>query len=928
MPDDRESAFDAILDRILRGEPVDSAEVLASGLDLSESERRQIENLCRDPKGRRPRRDVGAVSLEDGGPPVDAIGGCRLGARLGVGGTGAVFLGRDEALGRDVAVKILGPDLIGSGERAARFLREVRAIAKLNHPNIVTVHAAGEEKGLRYMTMELVSGATLAERLAAGRGRPAVRDAIAWGLDVARALAAAHDAGVLHRDVKPSNIKIADDGRAVLLDFGLAAEAGAPTITETGGFRGSPQYASPEQVGLSGIPIDERTDVYSLGATLYEAATGVAPFIAETRDQLFHKILTRDPVRPRALVPDIPRDFETVVMTALAKDPAHRYGSARDLVRDLEAVRDGRPVAARPPSMLGRLARWARRQPAKAALAAGIAIGVPLVAALAWYIVANKRVIELGSERMREEALGALLESAFLEYGEGDAVHAERLFAEALEAAPDLPEARAGLALARLQRGDVDGALRGVDGLPPALSGSHWVEAVRLEARTRLGARSRPASDSRPLPAPASPVDHFVAGVISLNRFHHGGGRSHAATARGHFRHAVLASRAPNPLYHSELGHAAWHDEAHDEARQVAAAIEQLFPETPERWFVVGRTLIAADRERALDALEKAANPPPRSLVAQTMIVRRLAESQRRHALPLVRELGRALVESDPARGSSHHALGVAHLMSGDLDAAISSMREAIARSPGMGVAHSRLAEALVGKDAFLEAAEAGRAAVRLLPEDAAAWNVLGVALLSQSSHSEAIDAFRAALRLRPNLPPALCNLGRALLAVGDFDAALEALRAGHAGGSKDPNWKHPSAAWIKQAERRQAQAARLQALRDGAGAESTPEEQIALARDVCLPQRRFFEAARMYRVAFDEAPEIATSAHLVAAAEAAVAAAEGAGRDPPAEAAERGDLRARAAAWIRAARERGPHPAHEPRLAELEKRVEALRGS
>ena len=154
------------------------------------------------------------------------------------------------------------------------------------------------------------------------------------------------------------------------------------SLTESGAFRGSPQYASPEQVGLKGAPIDHRTDVFSLGATLYEAMTGIAPFRGETREQLFHAILLRDPVPPRKLVPELPRDLETVILAALEKDPARRYATAAALADDLERVRDGRPVSVRPLSPLGRLARWARRQPAKAALAATLVLGVPLVIAL------------------------------------------------------------------------------------------------------------------------------------------------------------------------------------------------------------------------------------------------------------------------------------------------------------------------------------------------------------------------------------------------------------------------------------------------------------------------------------------------------------------------------------------------------------------
>src|SRR5262245_17157207 len=200
-------SFDEFLDRLLAGEELDAGAFVAAHPELSEADRASIKKLCRPPG-----TDSDPIRLPapaSAGAPIRRLGPYRLGERIGAGAMGAVFLAEAETLGRQVAVKILGPDLLGTGERAARFVREVRAVARLQHPNVVTVHAAGEHEGLQYMAMELVPGSSLHELLleCTSRGtRPPTRDVIRWGAGIARALEAAHDAGIVHRDVKPSNI--------------------------------------------------------------------------------------------------------------------------------------------------------------------------------------------------------------------------------------------------------------------------------------------------------------------------------------------------------------------------------------------------------------------------------------------------------------------------------------------------------------------------------------------------------------------------------------------------------------------------------------------------------------------------------------------------------------------------------------------------
>jgi serine/threonine protein kinase len=248
---------------------------------------------------------------------------------IGHGGMAVVYRARQESLDRTVAVKVLSEHLAASTEFLERFRREARTAANLRHPNVITVHDYGQdERGVPYLVLEYIEGATLADLMDAGLddGRiPTLLDQIAAGLDYA------HARGVIHRDIKPGNVLITEDGRAVLADFGLAWLLEGAHLTLTGGVIGTPEYMSPEQA--AGEPIDHRSDVYALGVVLYEMLVGERPFVAETPIGVLLKHL-QDPA-PSVLDarPDLPPAVGQVLARCLLKDPVQRYASAGELAR-------------------------------------------------------------------------------------------------------------------------------------------------------------------------------------------------------------------------------------------------------------------------------------------------------------------------------------------------------------------------------------------------------------------------------------------------------------------------------------------------------------------------------------------------------------------------------------------------------------------
>jgi serine/threonine protein kinase len=406
--------------------------------------------------------------------PGRQIGDFLIERQIGAGGMGLVYRAQQISLKRPVALKVLPHHLQCSRSARTRFQREIEAAARLHHPNIVAVYTTGDEGGTMHYAMELIDGLALSHVLEELRCRPvaelqscellplqaygsigstraragdttpqpgavtnsavdlsqlAQRDgyfvAVAKLMaDVADGLEYAHVMKVVHRDVKPSNLLLSHDGHIHIGDFGLARVAEEPGLTRTGDVLGTPFYMAPEQISETAGSVDERTDVYGLGATLYELLTLVPPFLGDHRDIVTAKILRDEPPAPHSLNRLVPRDLETICLKAIEKQPARRYPSARAMADDLRRFAEGLPISARRTGVIGRGIKWVERH---RAWAAAVAVMCTLVVVALFFAYRT----HLAETRWTDAEFGRIYETAQLAAIEGDLPRARKAVGEA-----------------------------------------------------------------------------------------------------------------------------------------------------------------------------------------------------------------------------------------------------------------------------------------------------------------------------------------------------------------------------------------------------------------------------------------------------------------------------------------------------------------
>ncbi len=722
--------------------------------------------------------------------PLGANGACAapgIGARfgrfellreLGRGGMGVVWEAFEEPLARRVALKFLPPELLGNATSRARFQREAELTARLAHPSVGSVLAVELEGPAPFIAMALIEGESLAahivrareegRRLALGcaEGQPQDARALAgWFACVARALAHAHERGVIHRDVKPGNLMVAEDGRPVLVDFGLARELeqDGPSLTLSGETAGTPSYLAPELISGHQVRPDAQTDVYALGVALFEALTLRRPFEAPTREALYREILSGPQPRLRSQRPDLPRDLVTVVETAFTRDRRHRYADATALAADLEAVRDDRPVAARPVGSIVRALRWARREPRQAALI-GVLCSSLLVAALAGgaYIASRDDVLAAESLSLARQAERAIA-LGFSCLTDRDFAGADVAFAEARELDPGLIEAHAGRVLVSLSAGRPEQALERLAAAPD----------LPVFERLRAMARGEPVQDDLESFEAPSAVELFLEGerlFVESERLPPTAARARAAEALAHFDEAVRRAPAARSLYHVRRANAAQVAGDLEAARSAARALLTLWPDAQRELSVAGFALCELDPVMSRRLLQRAFElDPTHQATLQGLGIACLLSGD-----PGAAEVAfRAELRMAPEDHRAHNNLGLSLVDLGRFDEARSAYERAIELEPGRVQAWANLSdlEALAGDHAAAERARAR--AVEADPEDPVQRYNWAVSLRRVDRHAEAVEQWRWLLEREYEVPTCWWGLAVSQRALG---ARVEAL--------------------------------------------------------------------------------------------------------------------------------------------------------
>lgn len=406
--------------------------------------------------------------------PIEALIGTDLGhyhvvSEIGRGSMGVVFEGFHRLTKQQIAIKVLPPNISGSDKVIRRFLREAESVAKLSHPNIVKIFDIGHKDSLYYYAMERISGKSLEDLLKKERLLSYKRIARLM-IQACDAVHFAHEQHIIHRDIKPGNIIVTEDDKVVITDFGLARQEKAATLTESGALVGTPIYMSPEQVLAKRGGVDTRTDIYSLGVTLYQLAAGRPPFRAESTQKILNLILEEDPPPPRRLGQNVPRALRIISMKAMEKDPGARFQSAGEMADELRRYLRGASIKSKPTSLIFRAARKIKKHKVISGLAA-----LSVILALAFIInaVTTSRTIQdsrdqrnesVLTERARNETYYKNVEAAkdFLALPPGSRTNIQtvhQLITEAVALFPKRPEAHLYLGKIYYDQGDYGRAL-------------------------------------------------------------------------------------------------------------------------------------------------------------------------------------------------------------------------------------------------------------------------------------------------------------------------------------------------------------------------------------------------------------------------------------------------------------------------------------
>ena len=411
MSDDINSIFQEYLATNVDKEPIDFVPLLQKYPEYKEGLTKKIkayQKLIGTLQDEKPEKEIPLLVGRE-------ISGCRLIRVIGQGGMGVAYLGRQEKLGRDVVVKVLRPFAVDNKALKERFLRESRIIGRLNHKNIVPVYDVGEQDGSFYIIMRHVEGTplnVLIEKFAkTDRSADKLKEILGLEIktpteflcnliiQIADAIQYAHDSGIIHRDVKPSNIIMEPDGNPILLDFGLSHDEIETNMTVSGEFLGTQIYSAPELFQKDVTKNSPQLDVYALGVTLYELLTGALPYEGDSIYEIYTNIKNKEPIRPKNRWHQIPRDLETIISTAIAKEPLLRYQTVNALREDIQNLLHYLPIKAKSPSIIKRAFYYTKRKK-RLVVITGVAIFVGSISIGAYYLIRY--------QKMRQMAVDAL----------------------------------------------------------------------------------------------------------------------------------------------------------------------------------------------------------------------------------------------------------------------------------------------------------------------------------------------------------------------------------------------------------------------------------------------------------------------------------------------------------------------------------------
>lgn len=740
--------------------------------------------------------DSGSPSPEAAeSPMIDGIpsqlGPYRLKSKLGFGGYGAVFLAEDERLGRLVALKILKSGEYGGPLAEARFRREAEISALFSHPNIASLLDCRFGPPVSFLAMRYVEGETLAKRILAARESPVmptplvdsqesfdhaarVHAIVEFFAKAARALAAAHSANIVHRDVKPANIIVTPAAEPVILDFGLARNLEETPLTQSLEVFGTVPYMPPELIEHGRV--SPSGDVYSLAATLYETLVGERPVKGKTAHEVLLRATTESVVPLRILDARIPTDLQAIVAVGLDPDPDRRYRSMNALADDLSAFLEGRPIAARPAGPLRRIASFGRRRPALFALVCVLAVTVPTIGGLLAYAWWTKpKVIELESRRRRETA-DLAIERGFLELGQLRHAESIRAFDEALALVGDDAEALGGKVLALLVAKRPRDAEAELNARSAHVEKDPALDSLKEEIAYDLEKSAGTALPPPNLDAPPSPTAtwYFFAGWRTLRRDESLDPKLHER-ALDFFTRACLLSRTTKSVFHFERARAAGLCRDKKAVEECVQAIRTHWPQSATGAFYAGFALTGiGEYAAAVDILERGRAIDPKHRLVRLMLgAAWMGVDKNEDSAAIFRDL----VAEDAKDWTAHQNLAHVLTVLGDREGALEHYEEAIKYDPRNASAWGQIAALTFELGRLDKAAAAAKKVLEINPEDPSALNVLGCLAGNADENAEALDFFRRAAVGWPDKLEVHRNIVEAARMLGQGEIVLEETR-------------------------------------------------------------------------------------------------------------------------------------------------------